>query len=262
MTEQFTFHILGEPTAHPHFSSFVELAQEESAPLNLTTNGLLLHRPEIIQALLNPSVRQVNISVQAWSANFKTPEQIEAQIQKTAEFIKIAEQHRPDLYINLRLWNIKTSQADLNQRQFVEPLLKALGVPFFEVQIDVARIKSKKIRGRLYFHFDSRFEWPDLRSPLRSSVGTCYGLRNHIGILADGRVIPCCLDSQGVLELGNVQNSSLVDIFNSPRAQNMKEGFLKNELREELCQKCDYVTRFTKNTRPKKSVTSAQGQIS
>lgn len=104
----------------------------------------------------------------------------------------------------------------------------------------------KRIKGRLYFHFDSRFEWPSLNQPIRSTSGFCYALSSHIAIHVNGEVVPCCLDKDADLSLGNVLNSSLSDILKSERAISIKRGFDKGERREDLCQRCQFIDRFQK----------------
>ena len=106
--------------------------------------------------------------------------------------------------------------------------------------------KSKKILGKLYLHFDTEFIWPDLKQPVRSQAGTCYGLRKQLAIHANGDVVPCCLDKETVLKLGNVHDSSLEEILKSERALKIKTGFEKTQLVEDLCQRCQYADRFKK----------------
>ena len=121
---------------------------------------------------------------------------------------------------------------------------------FFKIKVnrnvDVGSIKSKKIWNRLSLHFDSRFEWPSLDTPLVGDKGTCHGLKGHIGILADGTVVPCCLDKEGQIPLGNCLTQSLGSILMSERAVNMRKGFDNGVLVEELCRHCSYIKRFSK----------------
>jgi radical SAM protein with 4Fe4S-binding SPASM domain len=92
-------------------------------------------------------------------------------------------------------------------------------------------------------HFDNYFEWPSLNN--KNYVdGTCQGLQSHIAILASGKVVPCCLDCDGIIELGDLHKESLESILSSERTVNMIEGFKENKAVEELCQKCSYKERF------------------
>src|SRR5690606_29208986 len=101
-------------------------------------------------------------------------------------------------------------------------------------------------RGRIYVHFDSRFEWPSPAAPVYGDQGRCHGLTSHIGIHADGTVVPCCLDKEAVLALGNIFTADLPTVLNGERATRMRDGFQNGRLVEDLCQRCEFVTRFEK----------------
>lgn len=245
-TEQFALHILGEPTSHSQFEAIILTAQNMNAPLNITTNGTLIHKNYVTNALLSPTVQQVNFSLQSWTNNFKT-ENVKPYLNRIFDFINRAQSERPDLYINLRLWNYSTPEESvLHNAHFLEPIGQFFNQDLSAIKINVALIKSHRISGKTYLHFDSRFEWPDINSKSIHTTGTCYGLKNHIGILANGTVIPCCLDSNGHIHLGNIYESSFEDIISSERAVRIRQGFSNNQLVEELCQKCQFIRRFDK----------------
>ena len=121
---------------------------------------------------------------------------------------------------------------------------------FFQVSlnenIDVGFRKNKNITGRIYFHFDSRFKWPSFSDPYQGEKGFCHALSQQIGIHADGTVVPCCLDKEAGIPLGNVLQQDFREILNSERLVKIREGFKKHQLTEELCQKCTYIKRFDK----------------
>ena len=105
-----------------------------------------------------------------------------------------------------------------------------------------------------------KFDWPEL-GPRQGKAevagasernggsfcrGFCRGLRNQIGVLVDGTVVPCCLDGEGVMSLGNLRKSDLNDILASPRARAIYEGFSRRTIVEELCESCGYRQRFSR----------------
>ena len=93
--------------------------------------------------------------------------------------------------------------------------------------------------------YGDRFRWPDREADLVGNSVFCYGMRDHFGILCDGTVVPCCLDSDGVIALGNIFRDNLADILSSPRAEAMKKGFECRNATEDLCRRCGYATRFS-----------------
>ena len=102
---------------------------------------------------------------------------------------------------------------------------------------------SYKLGERLYLEQAERFEWPDLSA---DPTGTtfCQGLRDQVGVLVDGTVVPCCLDHEGDIPLGNLLEQELEEILSSPRAKAIYDGFSRRQPPEELCRRCGYASRF------------------
>ncbi len=244
MTKEVVLHLLGEPLSHPQFSSITQAASDAALPLNIVTNGLLL-TGERVTAALHPVVRQISISLQSFGDNF--PDQNpETYVAKIKSFTDRAQIERPDLYLNLRFWDldgIGATETNHNQ-ELRREIAKAYNVDWDGLSVDVRRKKNHKLSGRLYLHFDSRFTWPSMDNPILQDNGFCHGLKGHFGIHADGTVVPCCLDHQATIALGNIFSKPLEEILESPRARAMKEGFKRGELVEDLCKRCGYIERF------------------
>ena len=73
----------------------------------------------------------------------------------------------------------------------------------------------------------------------------CRGLRDQIGVLCDGTVVPCCLDHEGDIALGNLFEDELSDIMSTERAHRIYDGFSQRLAAEALCRRCGYSMRFT-----------------
>jgi radical SAM protein with 4Fe4S-binding SPASM domain len=234
---------MGEPLGHPQLNDMVAICAELNTPVNLTTNGLLLHG-ERQDVLFNPIVRQVNVSVHSFEANFRGRD-VTPYMKRLFRFTRQAMQCRPDLFINYRLWDLSDDQSFSAENKQIRDLIEIeFGVKFAEMNIDVRRRKGYRLAPKVFVNFDSRFEWPNPFSPVRTEIGTCHGLSSHIGIHADGTVVPCCLDKEAVLKLGDLKEQDLNEILAAPRAKNMRDGFKKNELREDLCRRCTFIGRF------------------
>lgn len=242
MTEQVCLHLMGEPLAHPEFESIIKICEEKGVKVNLTTNGILLNRYRELLST-SPAFHQINFSIHSFKDNFKDKD-INPYLLDILNFSKLCFEHRPELYINYRLWNIlETNQQNDSNKSIFETIAKFFDVEIKE-SIDVGSIKSKRIWNRVYLHFDSRFEWPHPLMPKQGERGFCHALSSHIGIHADGTVVPCCLDKEARLALGNCGNQSLSEILNNKRATSMREGFAVKKLAEDLCQRCTYIKRF------------------
>lgn len=229
-TEYIYYHLMGEPLTHQKLPEFIEIASEKDFKSMVTTNGTLLkqHGDKILDA----GIHKVNISVHSFEDG--TEEQFENYMSNLVDFAKKA-------YINgvivvFRLWNNGFDNG--RNDKIIEFLKNRFNTEWTE------NSKGFKIRDKMFLEYGERFSWPDLNADVQGSDVFCYGLRDHIGILSDGTVVPCCLDSEGTINLGNLFNDNLSDILNSERANAIKCGFDCRNAVEELCQKCGYAQRF------------------
>ncbi len=245
LTEQVYFHVMGEPLLHHEFARFIEICAGLGLPVAITTNGTLFDTPAAA-SLLNPIVRQLNISLHSLQQH-NSPADRTRQLDQILDFTRKAFAHRPELYINYRLWNLDAPAAalDSGENNWICRKIEAA----FDVAIPAAGHssgrKSRPLLNRLYLHLDTRFEWPDIDSgqPLNTK-GFCHALGTHFAILADGTVVPCCLDRNGITALGNCREQSIASIIDGSRAKAIRSGFENGILTEALCQKCTYCSRF------------------
>ncbi|MBO5677858.1 MAG: SPASM domain-containing protein [Bacteroidaceae bacterium] len=221
------FHLMGEPFLHPLLPLFIESARNKGFIPILTTNGTLLKDAhEIIKA----RPHKIQISLQAHEGNLK--ENTEEYITQVMHFSKAAAEK--GIIIVLRLWN-EGGGYDSNNPELLRLMAQHIPTPWIE------RPDGWKVTDLIYLETDSTFEWPDAeRAPYEQSEAFCHALRNQIGVLVDGTVVPCCLDSQGAINLGNLHHQSLDEILSSPRARNLYDSFSRHQTSEPLCQTCGY----------------------
>ena len=230
-TDFLYFHLMGEPLCHPKLGRFLELAHQACFKVILTTNGTLLHEHQEL-LLASGGLHKVNISLHAFEANdLSVP--FEEYLRRCLEFGKAAE---GKVLVSYRLWN--NGGADgLNDQ-----ILSALKQYFTEDWVQERR--GIRIGSRVYLEHGDKFDWPDLNAADGGAALFCYGLRDQIGVLCDGTVVPCCLDHEGDLALGNLFTQDLAEILESKRAKAIYEGFSNRNAAEPLCRRCGYARRF------------------
>ena len=225
------FHLMGEPLCHPNLQRFLELAGKAGFKVILTTNGTLLTAKQDI-LLAASGLHKVNISLHAFEANdLSVP--FEDYLQGCFSFGKAAEGEKLVVY---RLWN--QGGADELNRQILDTLEQFFPKPWKEDR------RGIRIGEKVFLEYGDKFDWPDLTAPEGSDRVFCYGLRDQIGVLCDGTVVPCCLDHEGDLALGNLFTEEMDDILEKPRARAIYDGFSDRTACEELCRKCGYARRF------------------
>jgi radical SAM protein with 4Fe4S-binding SPASM domain len=225
------FHLMGEPLLHPNLARFLEIAGEFDFKVILTTNGTLLKKQQEI-LLASPALHKVNISLHAFEAN-DLAVSFEEYLRDCFQFGKEAEGKKLVVY---RLWN--NGGADTLNRQILQTMEALFPRPWTDNR------QGKRIGERIFLEYGDKFDWPDLSAPEGSDRVFCYGLRDQIGVLCDGTVVPCCLDHEGDIALGNLFEEEMDAILAKPRAQAIYSGFTKKEAAEELCRKCGYARRF------------------
>ena len=225
------FHLMGEPLCHPLLGRFLELAGQAGFKVILTTNGTLL--PKMQEVLLSaPALHKVNISLHAFEANdLAVP--FSEYLRGCFAFGKAAE---GKCIVSYRLWN--GGGADELNGQILDTMAEYFPRPWAEER------RGPRLGQKIYLEYGDKFDWPDLSAADNGERVFCYGLRDQIGVLCDGTVVPCCLDHEGDLALGSLHETTMDAILETPRARAIYEGFQKGKAAEELCRKCGYATRF------------------
>ncbi|NJD04033.1 MAG: radical SAM protein [Ruminiclostridium sp.] len=239
-TGQLYFHVLGEPLLHPELGAFLDMCYEHGIMVNITTNGTLI-RSKADTLLSKPALRQVNFSLHSFESNYRD-NHIDKYLDSIFDFIERSKKCKK-LLIGLRLWNISDKGKNGLNRHILGRIEKQFNIGS-TIMEEITPVNGIKLFDNVFLHIAGVFDWPDTGIEDKSSRGFCYGLRDQAAILADGTVVPCCLDSQGAIKLGNIRGQSFADIIRSDRARNLYEGFSRREAIEPLCRKCGYRMRF------------------
>lgn len=229
-TQYIYHHLMGEPLVHSLLPQFIQMATQAGFHPMLTTNGTLLDR--LGDTLLIPGLHKINISLHSFEGNQEDAHK--QYVQKVADFAHKANQ--AGILISLRLWNngFDDGKNDIT----LQVLRENLPGQWAE------NTRGYRIRDKLFLEWGDRFTWPDQNAPDNGDTLFCHGLRDHFGILCDGTVVPCCLDSDGIINLGNIFQEELSDILSSPRAKAIVEGFSRRKATEDLCRRCGYAQKF------------------
>ena len=231
-TQYLYYHLMGEPLTHPKLAEFVKLAGARGYKSIITTNGTLIERRG--EELLSAGVHKFNLSLHSFEEG--SDEEHARYVRTLAEFAKRAAQ--VGTIVVFRLWN-QGFDGDRNP--------KTLSILRESIPGEwVAGNRGTRICDRIFLEWGDRFEWPDKDEEIKGNKFFCYGLKDQFGILSDGTVVPCCLDSDGVIKLGNIFCEDIHSILCSKRAEAMVEGFRCGVASEDLCRRCGYAQRFVK----------------
>lgn len=240
------FHLMGEPLLHPLLPQFVAMARKKGFKTVLTSNGTLLHRA---MALLDTLPYKIQLSLHSHESNARG--ELSEYMDQVMRFSTQAAGKGTCMV--LRLWN--QGGMDRENEEVMCLIEKYVPKPWKE------RPDGFRLCDNLYLEFDRKFEWPggggkaasdDSDGKQEESDGKletspskskqeyfCKALIKQIGVLSDGSLVPCCLDHDGDVILGNLFHQSLEEILASPRAQALVEGFRHHAATEPLCQSCE-----------------------
>ncbi len=211
-TDYLYLHVKGEPLLHSEIEEIINLCKKYHKYINITTNGTLLKQK--LNILEN--VRQINISLHSLIDKNKL-----IDILKCGDYLS-----EKNVQVVYRFWTN-------NNHDLIKNILD-----YYNYKDELSN--NMKLKDNLYLNKSFEFVWPSLNNPFISNIGYCQGMNSHIGILVDGTIIPCCLDSSGIINLGNIYEEDLKDILNKEKTKQIINGFKNNKLVEELCQKCDF----------------------
>lgn len=227
-TDYIYLHVKGESLLHKNLGEIIDLANKYDLKVNITTNGTLIKRN--IEHLKN--IRQLNVSLHSEND----------EKNYFNDIIDTCKLLSKNVYISYRLWTLDNYKLDEKAIEIVKILEEKYNLSS-EIVDKIYREKSTKISINTFVDKNNLFKWPNEKD-IKDDEGFCYGLNTHIAILVDGTVVPCCLDGEGSISLGNIFENDLKDILNSNRVNSIIEGFKNRKAYEELCKSCSFKNRF------------------
>ena len=230
-------HVMGEPLLHPQLPELLEICRALDFRVTLTTNGTLLpvRQPVLLAA---PALRKVSVSLHSFEAN--EAGDFRAYLTGCTDFARAA--MAAGVLTDFRLWNLDGAQTKgLHDRN--DEILAHLHAAFSEPW--QRNTWGWRLAKGVFVSFGERFDWPDAQAADRGALGRCRALSDQLAVLSDGTVVPCCLDHEGTLALGNLLCQDLPEILSAPLARTIREGFEKGIRAAPLCRRCGYAERFS-----------------
>lgn len=225
------FHVMGEPLLHPLLGEFLSIAGGMGFRVILTTNGTLLARHADV-LLAAPALHKVSISLHCYEANGLSCT-LEDYLSDCFAFCRAAAD--AGIIAVMRLWN--RGGEEKRNREILAAMHEAFPGEWKAIY------SGAKLAERVFLEWGERFDWPDPEADYVGGAHGCYGLRDQVGVLCDGTVVPCCLDADGRIALGNLFRQPLEEILASPRAEALKRSFAARCVREPLCLHCGYAAK-------------------
>ena len=230
-TKLVALHVKGETLLHSNLKNILEILEKYNLKTNITTNGTLIKENlEIIKE--SKAVRQINFSIHSIMQNKNLHSQYLTDIFESADELD-------NVIISYRLWNLKSiKENDINTN-----IIKAI-----EDYYGIQNLKQKllnsnfiKLKENVFINQDIEFEWPNINKEPIIEKGRCLALKEQVAILVDGTVVPCCLDNNGDIPLGNIFEETMEEILNKPKSVTIKKNFENGVITCDLCKTCGFL---------------------
>lgn len=233
-TSLVALHVKGEPLLHNQLEAILKILEKYNLKANITTNGTLIkEKLEIIKN--SKAVRQINFSIHSIMQNELLNKQYLQDIFEAVEELE-------DIMISYRLWNLQSiKENDVNA-----DIIKTI-----ENYYNIQNLKEKlmennflQLKKNIFINQDIEFTWPDINKKSIIEKGKCLALKEQIAILVDGTVVPCCLDNNGDIPLGNILEETMEDILKKPKSMTIKKNFENSRITCDLCKTCGFLQRL------------------
>lgn len=232
-TDYIYLHVKGEPLLHKDIIKMINLAEKYRLKVNITTNGTLFN--DLAKELGKCcNLNKINFSLH--SENNK-----ENYLEDIFTNIKYLNENTTVIY---RLWTLKDNELDEKSAKIVEKIKEYYQLSP-EIVEKLKKEKNIKISSTIYVDKDNEFVWPEIST--YQSNGYCYALKTQIAILSDGTVVPCCLDSDGIINLGNIFENDMSEIISSSRYRDLLQSFKSKKPCEALCKSCTFKEKLNSN---------------
>lgn len=232
-TDYIYLHVKGEPLLYSNLDSLLSICDNTNIKVNITTNGVFLK--EKLSVLMNHfCIRQINIS-------------LHSENNKKSYFLDVFSSGKvlsTKMFISYRIWDLEEYKLNKKSTEIVDKIIEFYNLS--PVIVDkLYNDKNIKIASNTFVNKENIFTWPDVDNDILVD-GFCYGLKTHIAILSNGDIVPCCLDANGEIKLGNIFNDSLDDVLNSDTYRTLLRSFENNKALHPLCKSCNFKKRFNK----------------
>ena len=240
-TNDIAYHVVGDPLLVTNLRDYLDISHSHGLNVHITTAGYYL-KENHAELLNHSAIKQINFSLNSYRGN-SLPISLDAYLQNIADFTLAFRALNAKAFINYRLWNKEEDNSqELYNQEVIASMFKKLGA---EMPSSFLQTPQRlRVIEKALFNFDSLFEWPSLDAAFVSERGSCHGLSAQMAVLSSGEVVPCCFDYEARINLGNIKNATLQEIYKDERSQKMLEGFKRGELTEELCKHCAYRVKF------------------
>lgn len=230
------FYVMGEPFLNPDWYRIVKLTHEQGIKTIISSNGMLLE--ENMEKIFASGLDHLQVAVDGNDS--QTHEQyrvgsnylkIMAALEKLSKMKDSRQCKNPEVVIQ----TLVTRQNE-NQIDEIKSIMNQLGFGFKTKKMHYGRTEIVSNKNRpLFMPSNERFVRMEGKSYYSKGI-PCVEMQ-HMVILSNGDVVPCCIDFDASNKIGNIFSDSVMDIWTGQRRNSFIENY--NYRCNSFCEKCD-----------------------
>lgn len=217
----FYLHICGEPLLHKDILHLIRHAAHRGLKPILTTNATRL-TPELSDALLESGLSKVEFSFEGMDRELYETTRVGARYEVVRN-------------------NIMTFlEKNRSRGNAVRTELVVVDLPAANVE------QTREFCRRMQEHFDvvnlsGYFDWLGKVAPVpfdRGAYRGCSVMVHDLNVLWDGRVVPCCMDVDGAMQIGDFRTMHLREILASGARKRLHARLRDGRIKGLPCEVC------------------------
>lgn len=231
----------GEPLMHPQLPEMVEYAASKDIRTAISTNAHFLNKNDYVEALFKAGLSTLIVAIDSLDGDgyeiYRREGKLSAALSGLNNAIEMKRCLGVGPLINLRMVLMKHNEHEMSD---MRSLAKELGVDLFSVKTlnpttghtsKDEELLPKRSSHRRYKYIPGTFERVRSNHP-------CNRVWKMTNIFSNGEVAPCNNDHNGQLRLGNIHETPLSEIWNSPEYCKLRKRLYNMEKPIEECTEC------------------------
>ncbi|MBL6445001.1 SPASM domain-containing protein [Fulvivirga sp. 29W222] len=235
------FYFQGEPFLHTKFLDMVQYASEKNIYTATSTNAHYLTDDvarKTVESGLDRLIVSIDGTTQETYQSYRVGGKLDKVIEGTKNIIKWKKALKSRTpHVVFQFLVVKPNEHQIEE---VKALAKRLEVD--EVGLKTAQIYEYEHGSKLIPTIDkySRYrKKADGTYAIKSKLlNHCWKMWHSCVITWDGKVVPCCFDKDAHHEMGQLQETSFTELWNSPTYNSFRKALVKSRSKIEMCRNC------------------------
>ncbi len=244
-----SFYFQGEPYINPSFLSFVKEATNRNIYTITSTNAHFISK-EVAGQTVESGLHKLIVSLDGTTQETYEKYRVHGSIDKVLTGIKNVAEAKEKLKRSTPIIEIQYLVTSYNEHQIEEAkaLTKEVGadnIVFKTIQVyNFENGNDLLPKNDAYSRYSKE---PSGKYALKNSLDNqCWKMWNSNVVTWDGKIVPCCFDKDAKYELGNVNRSSVAEIWRSEPYTKFRKNILMSRKEIDICTNCSEGTTIFK----------------